>query len=98
MTKTREQLLAEREAIDAQIAAMGVEPVAAIMKMVRDMRDDSEIEAAIRATLSCAPVAAWPSEDELRNWASELNDMYGSYNAALEMARRLRAHMTGEPK
>jgi hypothetical protein len=55
--------------------------------------------AAIRATLSRVPAAAWPGDAELREMASQssnqLNGFKGPYEVALEMARRLKAHMTG---
>jgi hypothetical protein len=62
-------------------------------------------KAAIRATLSRVPAAAWPGSGEVSNWAweiaakwkaeSEAADLTFYNSACLEMARRLKAHMTG---
>jgi hypothetical protein len=51
--------------------------------------------AAIRATLSRVPVAAWPGDKELREMAAlGCTDEYEE-TACMRFARRLRAHMTG---
>jgi hypothetical protein len=59
--------------------------------------EHSMVRDAIRATLSRVPAAAWPDEMELKNNADEIaRDLPDSpWLAALEMARRLKAHMLG---
>jgi hypothetical protein len=55
------------------------------------------------ATLSRVPAAAWPGEDEIEAMAKKCASQqtavvwaqHACNNAALEMARRLKAHMTG---
>ena len=55
--------------------------------------------AAIRATLSRVPAAAWPDKDTVQKMAARITAEYpdGSWtdDLLIEMARRLKAHMTG---
>jgi len=118
--KTREQLLAEREAIDAQIPAMDVDPLliearnlVASMPTLNALQADAyrrgdwdaggSVDLALAALrrgmeLSRAPVAEWPSGDVLWEMANACGDDAYEREAALEMAHRLRAHMTGKPE
>jgi hypothetical protein len=54
--------------------------------------------AAIRETLKRAPQVRWPGEDELREMATDISETYGPYGSAMQMARRLKANLTGEGK
>jgi hypothetical protein len=61
---------------------------------------------AIRETLKRAPQVRWPGEAELREMGAAVGKLWGvspewemhCAAAALEMARRLKAHLTGEGK
>jgi hypothetical protein len=102
--------LAPRAAMDAAAVEALAEQVAAENVgrptfYIRDTNSYRSALAAIRATLSRVPAAAWPGSGEVSNWAweiaakwkaeSEGADLTFYHSACLEMARRLKAHMTG---
>jgi hypothetical protein len=62
---------------------------------------------AIRETLKRAPLVRWPEEDEISTWSWEITvplmekstpNSTHYHQACLEMASRLKAHLTGEGK
>ncbi len=57
-----------------------------------------DLSNAIRETLKRAPQVRWPGEDELREMATAISEIYGPYGSAMQMARLIKAHLTGEGK
>ena len=99
--------LAQRGMTEQEIEALAKECVGSVKGLYFDSSSCQHSHRAFqsarlvsRATLSRVPVAGWPGEAELREMAEDCSrSPAGRYlhpiNAALEMARRLRAHMTG---
>jgi hypothetical protein len=101
-----------KEHIDGLIAALPLAPAgpvdeAWIERTAREITQNGDLWAtprdlailAIRATLNRG--ARWPGDDELREMAArvsgEAEDGAWTSDVCLEMARCLRAHMTGDP-